>query len=101
VPAFAVAPVWGSLRLYHVEWHAQRHRPVGHAAASGDLAVGVLDGDLVAEVPCRPGAGVGDQRLFMAEFQFEFVAQGPGQLILDVPGCASRDWRLIMQSVDR
>jgi hypothetical protein len=89
-PGFAVAPVEGSLGPDHVERHAQRDRPVGRPAASGDLAVGVLDGDLVAEVPCRPGAGVGDQRLLAAEFQLEFVAQEPGQLVLDVLGFGLR-----------
>src|SRR6266496_4894083 len=40
-PGFAVAPVWGPLGPDHVERHAQRDAPVGRAAASGDLAIGV------------------------------------------------------------
>src|SRR5713226_2259326 len=86
VPGFAVAPVGGSFRLDHIEWHAQRDDPVGRTAAPGDLAVGVLDDDLVAEVPGRPGAGMGDQRLIRVEFECEFAAQEPCQLILDVRG---------------
>jgi hypothetical protein len=81
-----VAPVWGSFRLDHIEWHAQRDDPVGRTAALGDLTVGMLDDDLVAEVPGRPGAGVGDQRLVRAEFEREFAAQEPCQLIFDFLG---------------
>jgi hypothetical protein len=56
----------------------------------------VLDDDVIAEEPRRLGAGVGDQGLIRVEFQGEGLSQEPCQLRLDLLGCASRDWRLIM-----
>jgi len=50
----------------------------------------VLDSDLVAEEPRHAGAGVGDQRLAGAEFEREFVAQEPCELIFDVLGFGLR-----------
>jgi hypothetical protein len=44
----------------------------------------VLDGDLVAEEPRRACPGVGDQRLFLVEFQLEIVAQELGQALPDL-----------------
>jgi hypothetical protein len=44
----------------------------------------VLDGDLVAEEPRRAGAGVGDQRLVLVEFQLEVLAQEPGKTVPDL-----------------
>jgi hypothetical protein len=46
----------------------------------------VLHDDLVAEVAGCPGTGVGDQRLGGVEFQPEFIAQEPCQLIFDSLG---------------
>ena len=90
VPGFAVAPVGGTFRLDHVQGHPQRDRAVDRPAAAGDLVVGVLDDDLIAEVAGRPGAGVGDQGLIRVEFEREFIAQEPCQLILDLLGFGFR-----------
>ncbi len=46
----------------------------------------MLDGDLVAEEACRACAGVGDQRLFLVEFQLEFVTQERGQTLFYLLG---------------
>ena len=46
----------------------------------------MLDGDLVAEEPRRARAGVGDQRLFLVEFQLEIISQEPGQALPDLFG---------------
>jgi hypothetical protein len=86
VPGFAPEPVGGALGRDHIERHAQCDGPVKHAAATGDLAVVVLDDDLIAEEPCRLGAGVGDQRLPSGQFQREFVAKECRQLPLDFLG---------------
>ena len=64
--------------------------PSTRASAAGELAVGVLDGDLVTEEPCRVGTGVGDERLVGGELQSEFVAQEPGQLVFDGLGFSLR-----------
>jgi hypothetical protein len=50
----------------------------------------VLGGDLVPEVPRSPGAGVRDQRLALAEFQLEVIAQELRQLIFDGLGFGFR-----------
>ena len=78
------------LGFWRTGGHAQRDRSVGRASAVGELAVGVLDGDFVAEESCRVGAGVGDERLVGVEVQREFVAQEPGQRILDGLGFGLR-----------
>ena len=80
---FAAPQVGGAFGRDHIARHAQRDHPVGRPAAAGDSAVGLLDGDLVAEEPRGPGAGVRDQRLFARQFQPEVVAQERRQLILD------------------
>ena len=49
--------------------------PLTALAASGELSVVVLDGDLVAEEPRRAGAGVGDQRLGLRQLQRELLVQ--------------------------
>jgi hypothetical protein len=64
--------------------HAQRDYAVNRPAAAGELAVGVLDGDLVAEEPRRARAGVGDQRLVLVEFQLEITAQELGLALPDL-----------------
>jgi len=56
----------------------------------------VLDGDLVAEESRRAGTGMGNERLFLVEFQLEVIAQELCQAGFDFLGRASRDWRLIM-----
>jgi len=50
----------------------------------------VLDDDLVAEVAGRPGPGVGDQGFVLVEFEREFTAQVPCQLIFDSLGFGFR-----------
>ena len=90
VPGFSVLPVGGSFRLDHIEGHPQRDRPVSRPAAVGDLDVGVLDDDLVAEISRGPGAGVGDQCLVRVEFEREFIAQEGRQLIFDGLGFGFR-----------
>jgi hypothetical protein len=50
----------------------------------------VLNDDLIAEVPRRCGAGVGDQGLVRVEFECEFIAQEPRQLIFDDLGLSLR-----------
>ena len=54
------------------------------------LLVVVLDRDLVAEEPRRAGAGVGDQRLVLGEFQLEFVTQELRQALFDLLGFGLR-----------
>ena len=85
-----MASVEGAVGCDHIAGHAQRDRSVGRASAAGELAVGVLDGDLVTEEPCRVGTGVGDERLVGGELQSEFVAQEPGQLVFDGLGFSLR-----------
>jgi len=46
----------------------------------------VLDGDLIAKETGRAGAGVGYQRLFLREFQLEFILQERSQSLLDLLG---------------
>ena len=70
--------------------HAQADDAVGAAPASGDLAVVVLHGDLVAEEFRRPGAGVRDQRLVLRQFQLEFVTQELRQALFDLLGFGLR-----------
>jgi hypothetical protein len=85
-----VAPVGGAFGLDHIERHPQRDLAVDRSLATGDLAVPVLDDDLVAEVSGRPGTGVCDQRLIGVQFQCEFAAQEPSQLIFDLLGFGLR-----------
>jgi hypothetical protein len=46
----------------------------------------VLDGDLVAEESCRPGTGVGDQRLVRRQFQLEVLTQERRKPLFDLLG---------------
>jgi len=50
----------------------------------------VLDGDLVAEEPGRPGSGVRNQRVVVGQFQLEVVTQEPRQALLDGLGFGLR-----------
>ena len=50
----------------------------------------MLDGDLVAEELCRPGSGVGDQRLVRRQFQLEVLAQELGEPLFDLLGLGFR-----------
>ena len=52
--------------------------------------VGVLDGDLITEESCRAGTGVGDQRLFLGQFQLEVIAQELRQSDFDLLGFGLR-----------
>jgi hypothetical protein len=44
----------------------------------------VKHGDVVAEEPGGPGAGVGDQRLLVGQLQLEVIAQERRESTLDV-----------------
>jgi hypothetical protein len=46
----------------------------------------VLNGDLVTEEPCRAGSRVGNQRLFLGQFQLEFITQELPEPPLDLLG---------------
>jgi len=69
----AVMHVPGTLGLDHRPGHLQPRESIGRATAIGQEAVGVLGDDLVAEEPRPLAAGVGDQRLFLVQFQLELV----------------------------
>jgi hypothetical protein len=56
----------------------------------------VLDPDVIAEKPRRLAAGVGDQGFLLVQLQSEGLPEEPREPGLDLLGCASRDWRLIM-----
>src|SRR5664279_4006561 len=58
VRGFAPLHVPSTLGLRHRSGHPYTDRVVDRASDSDDLAVVVLDGDLVAEEPRRAGAGV-------------------------------------------
>jgi hypothetical protein len=83
-------PVAGALGPHHVWGHSQRDLPVGSSAAADDFRVGVLDGDVVAEEACPLGAGMGDQGLFLAEFQAEGLPEELRQFRLDLFGFGLR-----------
>ena len=57
----AAPQVGGAVGRDHRRGHAERDHTVGRPAAVGDLAVVVMDGDVVAEEARRVGAGVRDQ----------------------------------------
>ena len=59
---------------------------VGRSVAVGDLAVGVSDGDLVAEEFRRAGSGVGEEGLVRGQFQLEIVTQERRQALGDLLG---------------
>jgi hypothetical protein len=67
----------------NVPGHEQADLAVDHPAAPGDLRVGVLCPDLVAEEPRRLAGGVGDQGLGFGQFQRELLAQECPDLRLD------------------
>jgi hypothetical protein len=66
--------------------HEQPDRSVDRPAIAGDLGVGVLGADLVAEEARRPAGSVRDQRLGLRQLQLEFLAQERRDLRLDVLG---------------
>ncbi len=76
--------------LDHVPGDTKGDLAVDPAVAAGLLRVVVLGRDLVTEKPCRPGAGVGDQRLLLGEFQLEFVTQELRQTAFDLLGFGLR-----------
>jgi hypothetical protein len=80
---FSELEVGGALGLDHIEGHAQADGAVNGAASAGDLVVRVLNGDFVAEEPCRARSGVGDQRFLLGQFQVEFFTQERRQTDLD------------------
>jgi hypothetical protein len=82
----AAAQVRDGLGLDHVQGDTEGDLPVDTSVTAGLLRVVVLDGDLVAEESGRAGAGVGDQRLALGEFELEFVTQELGQALFDVFG---------------
>ena len=57
--------------------HEQPDRSVDRPPTAGDLGVGVLGPDLIAEKGRRLAGGVGDQRLGVGQFQLQFLAQEP------------------------
>src|SRR5258708_6252590 len=68
--------------------HEQPDRPVDRPAVAGDLGVGVLGTDLVAEEARRLAGSVRDQRRGLRQLQLEFLAQERRDLLLDVLGLA-------------
>ncbi len=68
--------------------HEQPDRSVDRPAVAGDLGVGVLGTDLVAEEARRLAGSVRDQRLGLRQLQLEFLAQERRDLRLDVLGLA-------------
>ena len=64
--------------------HEQADRAVDHPTMGGDLGVGVLGSDLIAEEPRRLAGDVGDQRLGFGQFQPEFFTQEPPDLRIDL-----------------
>ena len=86
----AVMAVAGALRPHNVRWHFQPDPSVDAAVTVLiALMVGLQDGDLIAEEACGLRPSVGDQRLWLREFQLEFIAQELAELGLDLLGLAS------------
>ena len=87
VPAlgFAVRKVGGAFGRDHRLRDAQPDDAVDLRAVPA-----VLDGDLVAEESRRSGAGMGNERLVLVEFQLEVIAQELGQVGLDLLGLGLR-----------
>jgi len=73
-----------------VDTATQSDGAVDASAFAGDLVVGVLNGDLVAQESRRACAGVGDERLGLRQFQVEFVTQERRDTVLDVLGLGFR-----------
>jgi hypothetical protein len=72
---FAELEVGGAFGRDHIAGHAQADGAVDGAAGTGDLVIGVLNGDLVAEEPGRARSGMGNQGFLLRQFQLEFVTQ--------------------------
>lgn len=70
----------------HVPGHKQPDRAVDRPATPGDLGVGVLGFDLVAEEARRLAGGVGDQRLGLRQLQLQLLTQERGDPRLDLLG---------------
>jgi hypothetical protein len=70
----------------HVPGHTQPDRAVDRPATPGDLGVGVLGFDLVAEEARRLAGGVGDQRLGLRQPQLPLLTQERGDPRLDLLG---------------
>ena len=83
---FAALEVPGALGLDHRPGYAQGDDAVGGPTAAGELAVAVLDGDLVAEELRRAGAGVGDQGFVLRQFQLEVITQERREAVFDLLG---------------
>ena len=91
---FAELKVGGAFGLDHRYGHAERDDAVDRPAAADEFVLSVLDGDLVAEEPCRARSGVGDQGLLLGQFQLEIVMQEPRQPPFDrLSGAADRGVR--------
>jgi hypothetical protein len=58
-----------------VPGHEQPNRSVDRPAIPGDLDIGVLGTDLIAEEARRLAGGVRNQRLGLRQFQLEFLTQ--------------------------
>jgi hypothetical protein len=87
---FAELEVGGALGLDHVAGHPQADGAVDGTAGAGDLVVGVLNDDLVAEEPGRARSGVGDQCFLLRQFQLEFLTQERRKTDLDFLGFGLR-----------
>jgi hypothetical protein len=70
----------------HVPGDTKSDLSVDTPVTAGLLRVVVLDRDLIAEEPRCPGTGMSDQRLFLGEFQLEFIMQERCQALLDLLG---------------
>ncbi|MFD0746080.1 hypothetical protein ACFQ1L_32715 [Phytohabitans flavus] len=83
----------GALAPDDVSRHEQADRGVDRPTMPGDLRIGVLCPDLVAEEPRRLAGGVGDQRLGFGQLELELLTQERPDLRLDlfgfVPGPAN------------
>jgi hypothetical protein len=90
VRGFPARHVGGDFGFDHWQGHAEGDVAIDFAAATGELVVGVPDGDLVAEEPRRAGAGVGDQGLALGQFQLEVITQECGKAGLDLLGLGLR-----------
>ena len=75
-----------ALGLDHVSGHPEPDGRIARPLAPGYRLVILLNGDLVAEEPCRAGTRVGNQRLFLGQVQLEFVAQELPEPPLDFLG---------------
>jgi hypothetical protein len=85
---FAASQVWGAFCFDHRSGHAQPDGAVDRATATV-FSGAVLNGDLVAEEPRRAGAGVGDQRLLLRQFQRQVVGEELSEAGLDLLGFGS------------